>query len=148
MSLDVTSGNLTDESSSPGYSGPRFGASCFVTNTSVYLSGGLRNSGGFSTNYTDFYKSDDGITFVRKSTQTNMQGGSATYGVQLSNEKLILCNSFTCITSIDSGENWSSNLSISVNNVFVSNRNIISNITDGESIYLYSSNGKVLYGKL
>jgi hypothetical protein len=101
-----------------------------------------------STNYTDFYKSDDGITFVRKSTQTNMQGGSATYGVQLSNEKLILCNSFTCITSIDSGENWSSNLSISVNNVFVSNRNIISNITDGESIYLYSSNGKVLYGKL
>jgi hypothetical protein len=60
---------------------------------------------------------------------------------------LILCN-FSCITSIDSGENWSSNLSISVNNVFVSNRNIISNITDGESIYLYSSNGKVLYGKL
>jgi hypothetical protein len=147
MSLDVTNGNLTDESSSPGYSGPRSNASCFVTNTSVYLSGGFRNSGGFSTNYTDFYKSDDGVTFVRKSTQTSLQGGSTIYGVQV-NDKIILC-SFACTSSINNGEIWSNILYININgSIVTSGLNPISLITDGEIVYLYSSNGKVYYGKL
>jgi hypothetical protein len=146
MSLDISNGNLTDLNSSPGYSGPRGGSNCFVTNSSVYLSGGYRTSGGSSTSFTDFYKSDDGLTFIKKTSALPLNSTSSS-GIQLNNGKLILC-SFACTTSSDNGENWTVSVSINVNNTFVSNINIISNITDGESIYLYSSSGKVFYGKL
>ena len=145
MSLDITNGNLTDLNSSPGYSGPRAGSYCFVTDTSVYLSGGYR-TGGSSTSFTDFYKSDDGLTFIKK-TNTLPLTGTNIFGVQLNNGKLVLCG-YACTTSNDNGENWSTSLTINVNGTYTSTNNIISNITDGEKFYLYSSSGKVYYGSL